>query len=127
MKTIFRTILGTALAMLFVGNVSAAPNPFSVPATGNTEVAAMEGGKCGAGKCGASMNMKKSDMSDKNGKCGTGMKQADKPMKDGKCGTGMKQTDKPMKDGKCGTGMKQTDKPMKGGKCGAGKCGAGMK
>ena len=116
MKT--RKTLASALSAAFLLGLAAQAgaastgNPFSAPAaTGESvQMAEMKNGKCGAGKCGASMNMKQADKPMKDGKCGT-MKKSE-GMKGGKCGTGkcggnMKKPAKPMnmKDGKCGSGM----------------------
>ena len=102
MKTLINKSIISALSFLFVIAFSpmatAAENPFGMSNTLDMQLAdSHKQGKCGEGKCGASMKEKSRD-----GKCGKG-----------KCG-----------EGKCGASMKEKSRD---GKCGEGKCGANMK
>lgn len=102
MKTLINKSIISALSFLFVIAFSpmatAAENPFGMSNTLDMQLAdSHKQGKCGEGKCGASMKEKSRD-----GKCG-----------EGKCGANMKEKSR---DGKCGRGNKsKSEEP----KCGA--------
>ncbi|WJW76048.1 hypothetical protein QVG61_02850 [Thiohalobacter sp. IOR34] len=125
--------LGATLAgSLAAGPAAASENPFQVEELTSGYLASNDSmeGRCGQGKCGASMMKKKSEHAEekaesrmKEGKCGAGMKmKSESKMKEGKCGAGMKmKSESKMKEGKCGAGMKmKSESKMKEGKCGTG-------
>ena len=93
---------GAALALAaFSGSAMAeTANPFGMTDLSQGYQLAMNGGKCGEGKCGGS-----------------------KPKPEGKCGEGKCGGSKPMGEGKCGEGKCGGSKPAPEGKCGEGKCG----
>ena len=108
------TTIGAAVAgsLLLTGAANASGNPFGLSelnggyaqlASNHTE------GKCGAGKCGGSME-KGAEMKCGAGKCGGSGSSMEKHA-EGKCGAG-----------KCGGAMEKGAEM----KCGAGKCGGTM-
>jgi len=114
----WRLLLGATVAAAFavVPAAHAGDNPFEVSGD-HAPLMLADGGKCGEGKCGATM---KGDKAEKEGKCGDAMKEkTEGKCGEGKCGEAMQKEN----GGKCGADMKA----HKDGKCGEGKCGDAMK
>jgi uncharacterized low-complexity protein len=145
-KSPLAAAIGTAVVSTFAATaVHAEANPFALNemSEGYMQLAAadadaaVEAGKAGEMKCGASMKKEEGRCGD--GKCGEGKCAGKKAAADGekakegkcgevKCGEG-KKADGKSKEGKCGEGKcgegKKADSKAKEGKCGEGKCGEG--
>ncbi len=121
--------LAVALAFTPLAPAHAKGNPFVAPDADHGVLVAMQGGKCGEGKCGGAPKAAEPEAKcGKCGKCGAAGKEKTGDRKCRKCGEGKCPKCGPGKgkcgEGKCGEGKAGKCGPGKG-KCGEGKCAAG--